>query len=473
MRILMKNILTAIIILLLSSLCLDAQSLYDVKAENARLTRNGDYFAVLMDLDLSELKVRNERAVVLTPTLKNGDKTITLNSIGVYSYNRWHYYRRNGETMITGADETSYKEADLPDTYAYEMVVPYEDWMDGAQLCLFRNEYGCCSKLLNSQGLLLASYDGPFIPEFLYITPDVETVKTRYLSGTAYIDFPVSKSVIIPDFRNNVEEIGKIRASIDSVRNDRDVTIKSMTIKGFASPESSYANNASLAESRTEALKQYVNDLYNFPNGLITTSFEPEDWAGLREYVAASSLPHKREILELIDSDRDPDNKEWKIKSTYKEDYRHLLDHCYPALRRSDYRIEYVVRAYTDPEEIAQLIRTKPQSLSLNELYVYAKTLEPGSYEFIEVFETAVRMYPDDEKANLNAANTAMGRGDLKSAGRYLDKAGNSPEATYARACYAYLSEQHDTALSLARQALLEGVTQAQTLIERLEKTNR
>ena len=67
-------------------------------------------------------------------------------------------------------------------------------------------------------------------------------------------------------------------------------------------------------------------------------------------------------------------------------------------------------------------MQTQPQKLSLNEFYLVAQTYEPGSVEFNDVFETAVRMYPNDEIANLNAANSAMQRKDVENAKRYLQK---------------------------------------------------
>ena len=246
-----------------------------------------------------------------------------------------------------------------------------------------------------------------------------------------------------------------------------------MSIKGFASPESPYDNNARLASGRTQAVKQYVNELYDFAPEFISTSYEPEDWEGLRRFVENSSIPHKKEILAIIDSGREPDNKEWKIKSEYKEDYRYLLDNCYPYLRHSDYVVEYVVRSYADPDEIGRIMMERPQNLSLNEFYVYAQTLEQGSPEFIEVFETAVRMYPRDEAANLNAANTAMSRGDLISALRYLDKAGNSPETIYASGVCAYLAGYMDHALELMKKARDLGVGQAAEVIEEIENKKK
>lgn len=467
----MKRLMQIIAVLTGLGLVSNAQEAGNSRVDNIRLERNGEYMALAMDLYLMDLEIRGDRALVFTPVISNGDSIAVLPSVGIYSHNRWYYYKRNGETMITGADETSWKESQAPESMAYETIVPYREWMDGAILCLDEGEYGCCRKLVDSSSTLLAKYEEevPYVPEFIYVRPVAEQVKMRSISGTAYIGFPVNETVIYPGFKDNLNELGKIRATIDSVRNDVDVTIKSLSIKGFASPESPYDNNARLAKGRTQAVKQYVNDLYSFAPDFISTSYEAEDWDGLRMLVEASSLPHKAEIIEIIDSDREPDNKEWKIKSTYKEDYRYMLDHFYPYLRHSDYLVEYVIRSYSDPEEIGRVMKTRPQNLSLNEFYVYAQTLEPGSPEFVEVFETAVRMYPEDEIANLNAANTAMARGDLMNAVRYLDKAGTSPEAVYAIGICSLLTGETADAREMLQRAFDMGIDKAAEVLSNIE----
>ena len=72
---------------------------------------------------------------------------------------------------------------------------------------------------------LLGQHNEKFFPELVYVTPKAEMDKIRFLSGSAFIDFPVDQTVIYPDYRRNTAELGKVHASIDSVRNDSDVTI--------------------------------------------------------------------------------------------------------------------------------------------------------------------------------------------------------------------------------------------------------
>ena len=102
------------------------------------------------------------------------------------------------------------------------------------------------------------------------------------------------------------------------------------------------------------------------------------------------------------------------MKKRYPSDYAYLYRNVYPGLRHSDYAVQYHVRTYTDVAEIRKLMTTEPQKLSLQELYLVALDCVPGSDEYNEVFAIAVRMFPNDETANLNAANMAMELGDLK-----------------------------------------------------------
>lgn len=452
----------------------NAQTIVEgVSVDGFKTERNGQYIAVGMNLNLSDLDVDGNRAVLLTPRLVNGKDSLNLPSVGIYGRRRYYFYVRNGESMLTGKDEKSYRVSQKPDNIAYNEVFPYEAWMNGATLSLHRSDYGCCNTLLSEQDGLLGRHTEAFFPELVYMRPEAERVKSRSLEGSAYIDFPVNQTTIYPDYRHNTVELGKIRATIDSVRNDRDVTITQVWLKGYASPESPYAHNKELAVGRTEALKRYIRQLYHFDDDVIATDYEPEDWAGLRRYVEQSDIDHKKEILAIIDSDREPDAKEWKIKSTYPEEYRFLLQNCYPALRHTDYRIAYTIRGYSDVEEIERILNTRPQNLSLNEFYLVAQQYEPGTEEFTEVFETAVRMFPTDETANLNAANAAMRRGDNAAAERYLAKAGDSPEAVYARGALAIRMEDYDTARRCLDEAKALGVRQASVTLEELDRRGR
>lgn len=442
----------------------------DISIENFNMNREGKYLAVEIDLDLNKLDVDANRAVLLTPRLVNGTDSLNLPSVGIYGRRRYYYYIRNGMGSISGDNETVYRAADKPDSLVYNNLAEYKGWMDGAMLKFHRSDWGCCHEILAEYDGILGRHSEAFFPELVFVQPKAEIMKSRSLSGSAYIDFPVDQTVIYPDYRRNTVELGKIQATIDSVRNDDDVTITSVWLKGFASPESPYKHNTELAIGRTAALKKHIGQLYHFADSIIRTDYEPEDWDGLRRYVEQSNINHRSEILALIDSDMAPDAKEAKIKRTYPEEYRFMLQNFYPALRHTDYRIDYNIRKFSEVEEIKRIMAEHPQKLSQNEFYLVAGEYEPGTDEFTDVFETAVRMFPNDEVANLNAANAAIRRDDFGMARRYLDKAGNSAEAVYARGALAVREGDYDAALQYLDKAKTMGLEQAGRTLDELNE---
>ena len=444
-----------------------------VSIENFNMNREGKYLTVEMNLDLNKLNVDANRAVLLTPRLVNGMDSLDLPSVGIYGRRRYYYYVRNGIGSISGENETVYRVSDKPDNVAYNNLAEYEGWMDGATLKFHRSDWGCCHEILVEYEGILGRHREAFFPKLVFVQPKAEIMKSRSLSGSAYIDFPVDQTVIYPDYRRNTVELGKIQATIDSVRNDKDVSITSVWLKGFASPESPYKHNTELAIGRTAALKKHIGQLYHFADSIIQTDYEPEDWEGLRRYVEQSNINHREKILTMIDSDMEPDAKETKIKRTYPEEYRFMLQHFYPALRHTDYRINYTIRTFSEVEEIKRIMTEQPQKLSLNEFYLVAQKYEPGTVEFTDVFETAVRIFPNDTIANLNAANAAIRRDDYVRAEQYLEKAGDIPEAVYARAALAIRKEDYETARRYLETARDMGLEQAATTLNELNERQK
>lgn len=148
-----------------------------------------------------------------------------------------------------------------------------------------------------------------------------------------------------------------------------------------------------LARRRAAALKNYVAQLYPIDAKLFSSDYTPEDWDGFRRKVQQSQLANKDEILKISDSRLAPDDKDKRIRQLYPQDYAVIMKDIYPRLRHSDYTVSYTVRPFS-VEEAKQILRTRPQQLSLSEMYLVAQTMEAGSPEFNEVFEIAVRMFP-------------------------------------------------------------------------------
>ena len=440
----------------------------DLKVESFDLARNGHTILVSLDLDADQLKLGRDHEITLMPVLMSADssKVVEMDPVTIAGHNLYWLHMRDRNLD----PNTRLYKSGKQDVIRYSTQIDDAPWIDNSEFAIAWTKQTCCGQIEGiGRDPLVRIATPTYTPVFDYITNvEIEdSVKVRHLDGSAYIDFPVNLTKIFPDYHNNTYELNKITGTIDSVKADPDVTITSISIKGFASPEGSYSNNVRLAKGRTAALKAYVDEQYSFADDFIQTSYEPEDWEGLRRWLERNPIDHREQILAIVDSDLEPDPKNTKIQRTYPAEYQFLLKTVYPFLRHSDYRIEYQIRSFTTLEDIMRVMRTEPQKLSLNEFYRAAAALEPGSRDYNEVFETAVRMFPNDPVTNLNAANSALTRGDLISAEAYLKKAdADDPTVIYTKGVLAALHEDWDQAVDYFQQAARLKVADAPRALE-------
>lgn len=455
------------------TVCAQEELKGEIALDDVEVSATDDSVYVQMNIDFSELHVSANRIISLFPSVQIDDDVVRLPGVDVMGRKQYILYQRNGseredKTVIRRKNGTSQQ-------WHYRAAVPVTERPDHVRLYLDEDSCGCLREVLASRNRLLAEESFKpkvFTPQFVYISPQAETRKARNEQGSAYVDFPVNKTDIRPDYRNNRAELAKIENTINRIKNDADVTITRITIKGYASPEGSYAANKKLAEGRTRSLVDYLKKEYPLDGNLFALDYEAEDWAGLRAFIAKSDRKDKDALLALVDSDINADTKERRLRAEYPESYRYLLQECFPSLRHSDYKVEYTVRGF-DVNEARQLIDKEPQKLSLQEMYAVAQTYEAGSDAYNEVFETAVRLFPNDEVANLNAANAAMARKDYVSASRYLEKAGNEPRAVYARGILAGLQGDYQSATAYLQQAKAGGVSQADEALAQMEELTK
>lgn len=380
---------------------------------------------------------------------------------------------RDPKRKVVGASQTFTVKKGQALTVPVSRTVKYEDWMDLSEVHIDVDLCGC-GNLADQSRVPVGEFDNrPAPPPLMtFVAPQAEAVKARDEKGSAFVDYVVNKTNILPDYRGNRKEIAKIVRTIDLVKNDPNVSITNINIHGYASPEGSYSNNTRLAEGRAASLKDYVKSLYVLPDNLFTSNATPEDWAGLRRLVEENNIDHKSEILGIIDSNMDYDAKDHEIRRQFPQTYAYMLKEWYPGLRHSDYTVSYVVRPFT-VDETKEMMKRNPKQVSLNEMFLVAQTYTPGSPEFNDVMDVAVRTYPEDETANLNAACAALNAKDWSQAARYLVKAGNSPEASHARGVLAMNQGDYDKAQTYLEQALKGGVAAAEENLKILERLRR
>lgn len=429
-----------------------------IEVNNLKVLHRDSTFTVEMDLVLDGLDMKSNNRIILTPVVKNGVEMQPMPPIVINGRKQQIMYERYGYKNFIPKTVVMKRKNGSRQTVRYGAILDGKQWMLNSNVVIEEDLCGC-GDLLNQNEVVIKRLREPVMA---YIHPQAEARKERREEGRAYVDFPLDKIELYPEYRKNPLELAKIVETIRKVKDDSNTSITYIGIHGYASPEGSYSHNTYLAKNRAQTVTDYVKNMSGLPDSLYHVEYTTEDWEGLKSFVEESNLENRDGILDIIKKEyTDLDIKERDIRNRYPADYSFMLKNWYPALRHSDYVVKYCVKAFT-VEEAKQLLYTKPQQLSLEEMFMVAQTYETGSKEFEEVFEIAVRMFPDDKTANLNAACSRLAIKDIEGAKRYLKKAGNTPEAIHAKGVLAMLEGRNDEARNLFIKAKDLGVKQAE-----------
>ena len=304
------------------------------------LTDANDYGLQFRFVVMGDKLPRKER-IVIRPLLTSGDSTAAFPPVEIDG--QWAYYHQVRSGVVPIGHR--YRVKNVRDHRHYSGRVAVADWMQLASLSFRVERTNACGDVLYSDAFF---YRAP-APEYkVYREADIRHEEVSSLEGSAYVSFPVNKSDVRLDFHNNAVELKRLLHTIDSVSSDTTIQIVRIQIKGFASPEGSYANNDRLARERTSSLTRYIIEHTGVSPMLFHTDYEAEDWAGMRTFVDTTALLTNREaLLQIIDSNGDPDDKLANILKSYPEDYKVLKDVAFPVLRHTDYQINYMQKNVT------------------------------------------------------------------------------------------------------------------------------
>ena len=462
-----------------------AQQIMEGQAEvkNLSVARDNGRVKVQMNVDISNLSVGADETVILTPVISKDNKAVEMPAIEVMGRRAWIYWRRNGEQTITAnplyADreaKRAERKAGKKQSVAYSTELAFEPWMKSANVSIKECSKGCTDLVALGENPLQRVLHDPYKPQYLlaFLEPEPEPVKVRDESHSAYINFKVDKYEILEQYKNNATELASILNSIDKVKQDEDLTITSITIEGWASPEATQAHNQRLSQNRANSLSDYVAAKTGIERSRIEAIGQGEDWKGLREAVVATPrLLDQKKVLDIIDrTDLSLDQKDKLLSELVPETiYQRLMNEMYPKLRRNDYRIVYNVRNF-NIEEARALIDTDPRKLSLSEMYKVAGSYQKGSAEYNHVMQVAAKTYPNQPAAAVNAAAAALAEGDANAALALLAKADQDNATVQLTAGYAYVKMgNNDKARECWQKAADKGSAEAKHNLAELAKS--
>lgn len=443
----MKNTITRNIalLLLLAGIVLPAYTQttpLEVSIVNENIEKKGENVMVNLEFVLDDVAVQSNDMVIYTPVIispHNSAVRVEMPPLVLTGNKRNKVLKRRerlyGETLTAAKPMTILKkEKRSQQSVEYNTTIAFSDWMRGATLAVQTAVSGCADCFEQTDDLFVEGNLMPQIelPTFalVYIEPEVEAVKERSDRHSATFNFKVGRSDLLREFKDNQPKFEEVDRIIREVMSNDDIEITDFNIAGYASPEGSATLNKTLAEKRAAIFAHYLETKFNVSKNKFTVESLGEDWDGLQKAVEASNITDKEEILRIINTVENEDVRDTPLRNLSNGNtYRTLLDEFYPPLRRTEYTIAYVVRAF-DVEEAKTIIKTNPKLLSLNEMYLVSQSYEANSPEFKEVFETAVRMYPNSEIAILNSAATDIENNAIDRAIDKMLKLGNNPKAS-------------------------------------------
>lgn len=269
-----------------------------------------------------------------------------------------------------------------------------------------------------------------YIPMVSFLTPTVTgSGKHHTESAILYIDYPLGKDDIYPDYKNNREEINKIDRILSPLAGSRFSTIDRIQVRGYSSPDGPYGENERLAQARSRLFAGYIRNAYSLPRSRIDVSSVAEDWEGLKDLLLQAQPPYTDSALRIIRKYGIFNGREKQLMDLQGgAPYKDMLRRFFPKLRRIEVVVEYNINKI-DHQDASELIYTHPDLLSLEEMYEVARYYRPGTDQYREVYEIAAFHFPNDVTANVNAASAVMLTGDLISAWDYLRKVEADPRA--------------------------------------------
>ncbi len=254
-------------------------------------------------------------------------------------------------------------------------------------------------------------YD-PYIDPFQRIVPDEMMADIYYLINRA----EVRKEEV------TAEDVQRLEAYIiEAYKADRK-ELKGVEVSAYASPDGTLDFNTELAAKREGTSSKYLQEQLKKAgvNIDLKTKYTPEDWEGFKEMMEKSNIQDKDLILRVLSMYSDPEVREKEIKNLSNA-FTAVAEQILPKLRRAKMISSVDLIGKTD-EEIAALADSDPSKLNPAEL-LYAATLTQDLDKQLKIYNSFIKVYPNDWRGPNNAGLVLVKKMNYKDAKPLFEKA--------------------------------------------------
>lgn len=246
-------------------------------------------------------------------------------------------------------------------------------------------------------------------------------------AGVSKINFVVGKAKVDDKDAESLQNLNSIKEKLQAIVNNEFATLKSIEIKGYASPEGSYSRNLALAKSRTDLI---LNELVASLDPAVakyvgmTSASTVEPWSKVADMLREEDPEFATYIDELVVKYRDKHDQIMPFMRKNKQFGKAHVKDALAKLRKVEYTLNYSEfrklkdseiwdRYNSNTEEISRyefwrLIDTAPDSLTRYRLITESLEKYPN---FTYVANELVVKLIQQDSLNLDILKPSMGKG--------------------------------------------------------------
>ncbi len=319
-------------------------------------------------------------------------------------------------------------------TTTFEMVVPYSADMAVADITISGKVFKGLKEKKSLPVIKIA--DGTIITpfmvkkEFRMIYEDDNYIFEENKTQNVTINFDRGQS-LVKDSELNNKKMKDFTNWLSTVQANPKITITSINITGYASPDGVENRNQSLSQQRTESVRSTFitimkkakikshSDSSNYvldPKG--------EDFIGFQDQLSKTNsiLQNEKDlIIRTIQMNTDLDKREEAIKNLGKT-WVELEKDVFPKIRRAEIQVNYIEKGLTD-EEITQALQNDTVILGIEHLLYAGKNLANDLNQKVKIYELATSNFSSDFRAHNNLGAVLFNQNRMSDAKTSFEKA--------------------------------------------------
>ncbi len=164
----------------------------------------------------------------------------------------------------------------------------------------------------------------------------------RRLDDTSFsVLYRIDSARLVSTLNGNAGELSELDAFVSGAMHDTLRQLRSVAITGYASPDGPMQFNRTLALHRAQDLKGYVDAKYALSQHCpVSVNTVVEPWSACRTLVAASNMPERQAVLDLLDRKLPDATLEAKLKAIPAV-WNYLKHNILPTMRRATLVVVY------------------------------------------------------------------------------------------------------------------------------------